>query len=62
MNDREYRRAEVLARVLKGDLRIVDAAALLDVSYRQAQRLVKRMGARGRKGLVHGNLGKLSNR
>jgi len=62
MSDREYRRAEVLGRVLKGDVSIVDAAVLLDVSYRQAQRLVKRMGARGRKGLVHGNLGKPSNR
>jgi hypothetical protein len=62
MSDREYRRAEVLARVLKDDLSIVDAAALLDMSYRQAQRLLKRMKVRGRRGLVHGNLGKRSNR
>jgi len=62
MSDREYRRAEVLARVLKGDLSIVDAATLLVVSYRQAQRLSNRMRACGRKGLVHGNLGKPSNR
>lgn len=62
MSEREYRRAEVLARVSKGELSIVDSTALLGVSYRQAQRLLKRMKARGRKGLVHGNLGKRSNR
>ena len=61
MSDREYRRAEVLARVLKRDLKLVDAAVLLDVSYRQSQRLLQRMRERGRKGLVHGNLGKPSN-
>ena len=52
MSDREYRRAEVLARVLKRDLKLVDAAVLLDVSYRQSQRLLQRMRERGRKGLV----------
>ena len=62
MSDREYRRAEVLARVLKSELSLVDAAGLLDMSYRQAQRLVQRMRDRGRKGLIHGNLGKPSNR
>src|ERR1043166_3461903 len=43
MSDREYRRAEVLARVLKDDLSIVDAATLLVVSYRQGPRLLNRM-------------------
>jgi hypothetical protein len=62
MSDREFRRAEVLRRVLKSDLSLVDAAVLLDMSYRQVQRLLTRMRERGRKGLVHGNLGRPSNR
>jgi hypothetical protein len=62
MSDREYRRGEVLGRVLKSELSIVDAAVLLEMSYRQTQRLLKRMKATGRKGLVHGNLGRASNR
>jgi len=62
MSDREYLRGEVLSRVVKGDLRLVDAAALLGVSYRQTKRLLARVRALGRKGLVHGNLGKRSNR
>ena len=61
MSDREYRRAEVLARVVKAELSLVDAAVLLDMSYRQTQRLLQRMRDRGRKGLIHGNLGKPSN-
>lgn len=61
MSDPEYRRAEVLARVLKSDLSLVDAALLLDRSYRQTQRLLQRMRDGGRQGLIHGNLGKPSN-
>lgn len=62
MSDREYRRGEVLGRVLRSDLSIGDAASLLGMSYRQTQRLLKRMKAAGCKGLVHGNLGRPSNR
>jgi len=62
MSEREFRRAEVCGRVLKGDLTLGDAAALLRVSYRQAKRLLRRMRERGRKGLLHGNLGRPSNR
>jgi hypothetical protein len=62
MSDREYRRGEVVGRVLKGELRLLDAAAILGVSYRQAKRLLKRMRERGRKGLVHSNVGRRSNR
>jgi hypothetical protein len=62
MSEREFRRAEILGRVLKSDLKLVDAASILGVSYRQSKRLLARMRERGRKGLVHGNLGRRSNR
>lgn len=62
MSDREYRRGEVLGRVLKCELSLLDAAALLEVSYRQAKRLLKRVRERGRKGLIHAGVGRRSNR
>jgi transposase len=62
MSKRELGKVEVLARVKSGDLRVVDAAALLRVSYRQAKRLWKRYRAEGAAGLVHGNAGRVSNR
>jgi transposase len=62
MNAREFRRAEVLGRVAQGEFRLSDAAALLDLSYRQAKRLLAKFKERGRKGLVHGNVGRPSNR
>src|SRR5215468_2354000 len=39
MSTRELRRAEVLGRVKSRTLRLVDAAKMLEVSYRQAKRL-----------------------
>lgn len=62
MSDREFVRAAVLRRVVAGELRITDATPLLQVSYRQAKRLVARYRADGRKGLVHRGLGRRSNR
>lgn len=62
MSDPEYRKGEVLGRVLKGELGLLAAAALLEVSYRQAKRLLKRIREQGRKGLVHANVGRRSNR
>jgi transposase len=62
MSHREFTRAAVLRRVAKGELTIQEATPLLEVSYRQAKRLVKRFRASGMKGLVHGNVGRRSNR
>jgi len=47
MSKEELRRVEVLARVRSKQLRLVDAARLLRVSYRQAKRLWKRYGEEG---------------
>jgi transposase len=62
MSDEERRRVEVMARVKKGDLRLRDAAEILGISYRQSKRIRKRYGKLGAKGLVHGNVGRKSNR
>ena len=62
MSDREFMRAIVLRRVTAGELTIQEATPLLGVSYRQAKRLTARYRARGRRGLVHGNTGRRSNR
>ena len=62
MSKRELGRVEVLARVRGRELRVVDAAALLRVSYREAKRLWKRYGEEGAGGLKHRSAGRRSNR
>ena len=58
MSKRELGRVEVLARVKSGDLRVVDAAALLRVSYRQAKRLWRRYREEGAAGMKHRSAGR----
>src|SRR6266568_4303589 len=62
MSKRELGRVEVLARVRSQQLRVVDAARLMRLSYRQAKRLWKRYGEQGAAGLKHGSAGQISNR
>ena len=62
MNDKELRRGEVLGRVKRGELKLSEAARMLEVSYRQAKRLKKRYLEGGAKAMVHGNVGRASNR
>jgi helix-turn-helix protein len=62
MSKRELARVEVLARVRSQELRVVDAARLLRLSYRQAKRLWKRYGEEGAGGLKHRSAGRRSNR
>jgi len=62
MSTRELKRAGVLARVAAGTLRLGSAAALLDVSYRQAKRLYGRYRHEGAAGLKHRSAGRASNR
>lgn len=62
MSEREARRVGVLERVKAGDLKQVDAAAMLGLSYRQTKRLYARYQGAGAAGLVHGNAGQRSNR
>src|SRR5260370_15908761 len=62
MSTRELRRAEVLARVKSQTLRLVDAAKMLELSYRQAKRLWQRYRGEGAKGLQHRSARRGSNR
>jgi transposase len=62
LSKRELQRAEVLARVKAGELRLRDAGELMRLSYRQAKRLWKRYRAGGAARLKHGNAGRVSNR
>jgi len=62
MSDEERKRNEVMTRVKKGDLGLRNAAEILGISYRQVKRIRKRYRKQGAKGLVHGNVGRKSNR
>lgn len=62
MSEREFVRAAILRRVVAGELTLREATLLLGVSYRQAKRLAARYRTAGRRGLVHGNTGRRSNR
>jgi transposase len=62
MSTTELKRAGVLARVAAETLTLKSAAALMDVSYRQAKRLYGRYRAAGAKGLKHRSAGRPSNR
>jgi transposase len=62
MSTRELERVEVMGRVAHKELKLTDAAAMLELSYRQVKRLWRRYQRKGRKGLQHGNVGRASNR
>ena len=63
---KELRRGEVLGEVLgrvkRGELKLSEAARMLDISYRQTKRIWRRYSAGGTKALKHGNVGRVSNR
>ena len=62
MSRRELGRVEVLARVRSQQLRVVDAATLMGLSYRQAKRLWKLYREEGAAGLQHRSAGRASHR
>ena len=62
MSSRELERVEVMGRVGSGELKLSDAAVMLELSYRQTKRLWRQYRQVGRKGLKHGNAGRPSNR
>jgi transposase len=61
MNEGELKRGAVLSQVAEKDWTLVQAAARMGLSYRQAKRLWKRYGAQGTRGLMHGKVGRRSN-
>jgi Helix-turn-helix domain len=56
MSSRELERVEVMGRVASGELKLSDAAVMLQLSYRQVKRLWCRYRQEGRKGLKYGTL------
>ena len=62
MSEKELRRVEVLSRVRAGELKLVDGAERMGVSYRQGKRLWKRYREEGAEGLQHRSAGRESNR
>src|SRR6266478_6381632 len=62
MSTGELERVEVMGRVAKEKLKLTDAAAMLQLSYRQTKRLWRRYRQVGSQGLKHGNAGRPSNR
>jgi transposase len=62
MSRTELRRAGILARVASGELKLVDAANMMELSYRQSKRLWGRYQQEGTEGLKHRGTGRPSNR
>ena len=62
MSVRELKRHEVMGRVSRNEIGLRDAAALMEVSYRQAKRIWKRYREKGGPGLVHRSEGRPSSR
>ena len=62
MSSKELKRVGVMTRVEVGELKLVSAAEVLGISYRQAIRLKARYEFQGAVGLRHGNAGRPSNR
>ena len=61
LSAREVDRAGVLRRVEEGKLKLVHAAEMLEISYRQAKRMWKRYRSEGVAGLKHRSAGRSSN-
>jgi transposase len=62
MSCKELRRAGVMARVESGELKLVNAAVIMGLSYRQTKRLGQRYREEGAEGLKHRTAGRESNR
>lgn len=58
MTERQWKRWEVVQRVLAGAVTAVAGAAALGVSTRHIRRMIRRVEADGRAGLLHGNKGR----
>lgn len=54
----DEKRLEVIQRVFRSELTMVQAALVMGVSERQCYRIKARVGKAGAKGVVHGNRGR----
>jgi transposase len=55
---KDEKRLEIINRVYRGELTVVQAALVLGVSERQCYRIKTKVSKGGAKGVVHGNLGR----
>jgi len=62
LSSKELNRVEVMGRVKAGSLKVVEAAELMGLSYRQAKRVWARYRGGGARALQHGGCGRESNR
>ncbi len=62
MSSQELKRWVVMRRVRDRELSLGEAATVLGLSYRQVKRIAQRFRTSGQQGLVHGNVGRRSNR
>ena len=58
----DEKRLDVIQRVYRGELTVVQAALVMGVCERQGYRIKARVGKAGAKGVVHGNRGRLCKR
>ena len=59
---KEEKRLEIIQRVFRGELTVVEAGMVIGVSERQCYRIKARVTKRGAKGVVHGNRGRACKR
>ena len=59
---KEEKRLEIIQRVFRGELTVVEAGLVIGVSERQCYRIKARVTKRGAKGVVHGNRGRACKR
>ena len=60
MTRREIKRFQIIEKVIKRELKQVEASQILRLSSRQIRRLTQRVRIRGEAGLIHGLRGKPS--
>lgn len=58
MSVKEQRNYDVVSQIIHGDLRTSEGAELLERSYRQTKRIVRKVKLKGMAGIKHGNYGK----
>lgn len=62
MSEKDARPIDVITRVIAGQVRAKEAAAIQGVSLRQVRRQIRAFRDKGAEGLIHGNRGRTSPR
>ena len=62
MSQKEGQRYHLLKMVMEGKITLKDAGRVMEISYRRAKRLKRKLISEGATGLVHGNRGRPSPR